>query len=350
MTSLKQEKALILAIPSKGRLQEQVREYFREAGISFKQSGSRGYRASLEGFPAVDVRLLSASEIASALAQGEVHLGVTGEDLIRETAKDQAITTVMPLGFGYADVVVAVPDAWIDVSSMADLDDVCAAFFQRHRRRLRIATKFLHLTRGYFAQAGITDYRIVESAGATEGAPAAGTAEAIVDITTTGATLAANNLKILDDGVILESQAHLAASLAVEWTAQARSVAEALLARLAARERAKAAHILRVRIAQKPDAVVALLAKQADTREISRSRAGDFSLLCPRAKLMQAIACLRAQGCGAVTVEDVQYVFEESNPIHDRFEQALTAGSKAKPAAAAKPAGKKVIGAKKGRS
>lgn len=333
-------KALTLAIPSKGRLQEQVRDYFRDAGISLKQAaGARGYRAELDGFAAIDVRLLSASEIASALALGEVHLGVTGEDLIRETAKDAMIAPVMPLGFGFADVVVAVPEAWIDVSTMADLDDVCAAFFQRHRRRLRIATKFVTLTRGFFAQAGIADYRIVESAGATEGAPAAGTAEAIVDITTTGATLAANGLKILDDGVILQSQAHLAASLAVNWSAQARAAAETLLARLAARERAKAAHILRVRISAKADAVTVRLAKDAQTTVLSRSTAGDFSLLCPRKRLMDAVSSLRAQGCkSGVTVEDVQYVFEEANPIYARLEKALGSPKSAAKAIAGKRA------------
>ncbi len=325
-------KALTLAIPSKGRLQEQVREYFRDAGIALKQSGARGYRATLDGFAAVDVMLLSASEIASALALGEVHFGVTGEDLIRETANDAHIAPLMPLGFGFANVVVAVPQAWIDVSTMADLDDVCAAFFQRHRRRLRIATKFVHLTRGFFAKAGIADYRIVESAGATEGAPAAGTADAIVDITTTGATLAANGLKILDDGIILESQAHLAASLAIAWSKEARAAAEALLARMAARERAKASHILRVRIDRKADAIAGLLAKDAQTTVLSRSTAGDYSLLCPRNRLMDAVASLRAQGCkGGVTVEDVQYVFEDSNPLYTRLTKALIAAKPARP-------------------
>ena len=326
-------KTLTLAIPSKGRLQEQVRDYFRDAGIPLKQAaGSRGYRATLEGFSAIDVMLLSASEIASALASGEVHFGVTGEDLIRETAKDSQIVPVMPLGFGFANVVVAVPQAWIDVATMADLDDVCAAFFQRHRRRLRIATKFVNLTRGFFAGAGIVDYRIVESAGATEGAPAAGTAEAIVDITTTGATLAANGLKILDDGTILESQAHLAASLAVVWSKDARAAAEALLARLAARERAKASHILRVRISDKIDVIAKRLAKDADTTVLSRSTAGDFSLLCPRKRLMDAVSSLRAQGCkNGVTVEDVQYVFEDANPIFARLENALTGAKQVRP-------------------
>ena len=177
--------ALTFAIPSKGRLQEQVQEYFADAGLPMKKAaGARGYRATLGGFPDVDVMLLSASEIAAALLNGDVHLGVTGEDLIREESVtlDGRVTLIKKLGFGHADVVVAVPQAWIDVATMADLDDVCAAFYQRHRRRLRVATKYVTLTRAFFAKAGIADYRIVESAGATEGAPSSGAAEAIAGI------------------------------------------------------------------------------------------------------------------------------------------------------------------------
>ena len=224
-----------LAIPSKGRLKEQVDAYFAKAGVALKQTaGARGYRATVEGLSGIDVMLLSAGEIAAALVGGDVHLGVTGEDLIREAAPqpEGRVTLLNPLGFGFADVVVAVPRAWIDVSTMADLDDVCAAFAQRHRRRLRVATKYTQITRGFFAHAGTSDYRIVGSAGATEGAPTAGTAEIIVDITTTGATLKANGLKILDDGIILKSQAQLAMSHAAEWNGETRAAASALLARL----------------------------------------------------------------------------------------------------------------------
>jgi len=228
---------LTLAIPSKGRLKEQVDAYFAGAGVALRQTaGARGYRATVEGLGGIDVMLLSASEIAAALVGGDLHLGVTGEDLIREAAPEieSRVALLKPLGFGFADVVVAVPRSWIDVSTMADLDDVCAAYAHRHRRRLRVATKYTQLTRGYFARAGISDYRIVGSAGATEGAPTAGTAEAIVDITTTGATLKANGLKILDDGVILKSQAQLAMSLVADWTGDMRTAAAALLARLGA--------------------------------------------------------------------------------------------------------------------
>jgi ATP phosphoribosyltransferase len=314
--------ALTLAIPSKGRLQEQASAYFADAGMALKKSaGARGYRATLEGLPGVDVMLLSASEIAAALLAGDVHFGITGEDLLRETAPEleSRIVLLKPLGFGFANVVVAVPQAWIDVSTMADLDDVCAAFAHRHRRRLRVATKYLHLTRAFFAHAGISDYRIVESAGATEGAPTAGTAEAIVDITTTGATLAANGLKILDDGTILESQANLAASLTADWDQGARATAEALLSRIGARERAKASHVLRVRLNKNAEKIVA-----AQGLQVLSETSGEYSLLCPREKLMDAMAALRTPGAPAVTVHDVDYVFEGADMLFTKLSVALS--------------------------
>ena len=126
--------------------------------------------------------------------------------------EDPRTQVLLRMGFGPADVVVAVPECWLDVATMADLDEVAVAYHQRHARRLRVATKYIGLTRRFFAAKGVTGYRIVESLGATEGAPATGTAEVIVDITTTGSTLKANHLKILDDGVILKSQAVLAAT------------------------------------------------------------------------------------------------------------------------------------------
>jgi len=204
-----------LAIPSKGRLMEQAQGLLEKAGFGIDRTGQeRGYRGKLVGTQGVDVVFLSAADIAAALKSGEVDLGITGEDLLREAiAPDNAAADVMlRLEFGPADVVVAVPDCWLDVAQMADLDEVAQQFYARHNRRIRVATKYINLTRRYFATKGVTGYRIVESLGATEGAPAAGSAELIVDITTSGATLKANGLKILDDGLILSSCAVLAAT------------------------------------------------------------------------------------------------------------------------------------------
>ena len=188
----------VVAVPSKGRLQENAEAFFTNAGLALaKPRGAREYRGTMMGVDNVEIAYLSASEIASQLASGAVHLGVTGEDLVHETIPnaDKRVLLIEKLGFGLANVVVAVPQAWIDVRTMTDLDDVTTGFREQHNRRMRVATKYINLTRSFFAAHDVVDYRIVESAGATEGAPATGTAEMIVDITTTGATLAANGLK-----------------------------------------------------------------------------------------------------------------------------------------------------------
>src|SRR6185503_17747712 len=235
--------ALVVAMPSKGRLQENAQAFFARAGLTLVQPrGVRDYRGSIAGLDGVDVAYLSASEITAQLAQGAAHLGITGEDLVREMIPqaDSRVVFIAPLGFGPANVVVAVPQAWIDVRSMADLDDVATAFRARHDRKMRVATKYVNLTRSFFARHGIIDYRIVESLGATEGAPAAGTAELIVDITTTGATLASNGLKVIEDGIILKSQANLVASRHASWSAAERELARRILDRIAAQARARA--------------------------------------------------------------------------------------------------------------
>jgi ATP phosphoribosyltransferase len=216
---------LTLAVPSKGRLMEQTIEMFAKSGLTLRKTGNeRGYRGEIAGLDAVEVAFISASEIAWYLKTGRAHMGVTGEDLVREQISDanERVTFLKALGFGHADVVVAVPDYWIDVRTMADLDEIAAAFRREHGRWFRVATKYINTTRRFFMEKGVIDYRIVESLGATEGAPAAGTADLIVDITSTGATLAANGLRILDDGVILKSEANLIASKAATWSPTAR--------------------------------------------------------------------------------------------------------------------------------
>ncbi len=205
---------LVIALPSKGRLMEKAQALFARAGYDISRIGhERGYRGAIDGMENAEIAFLSASEIAHHLREGKIDLGVTGEDLLRENIArlEETARILTPLGFGHADVVVAVPESWLDCATMADLEEISEEFHARHGRRLRVATKYLRLTRRFFARHGVTGYRTVVSLGATEGAPAAGMAELIVDITSTGSTLRANHLKVLDDGVILRSQAVLAA-------------------------------------------------------------------------------------------------------------------------------------------
>jgi len=226
---------LSIAVPSKGRLKNQAADLFERAGLALRKTGhDRLYRGGIKGLDGVEVVYLSAAEIVHQLKAGRVQLGITGEDLIRETLADVdgSVEFLAPLSFGRADMVVAVPDCWVDATRMADLEDVAAQFARAHGRRLRVATKYMNLTRRFFAASGVAGYRIVESVGATEATPAAGTAELIVDITTTGTTLRANHLKVLEDGLILKSQAHLFASRAAPWDAGAKKLRDTVVNRL----------------------------------------------------------------------------------------------------------------------
>jgi ATP phosphoribosyltransferase len=228
---------LTLAVPSKGRLEELTREFFAGEGLAItRPGGARSYLGALEGAPDVTVRFLPAGEIARELIRGTVDIGVTGRDLIHETSETgpQSVHIARALGFGGANVVVAVPDAWIDVTHMHDLADVASDLRSRRKRWMRIATKYVTITRQHFAKAGIAEYRIVESLGATEAAPASGAADIIVDITTTGSTLTANQLRVLEDGVLLESEACLVVSRTANWTTKRKAVLDGLLKRLAA--------------------------------------------------------------------------------------------------------------------
>jgi ATP phosphoribosyltransferase len=218
---------ITLALPSKGRLKEQCEAWLAASGLSIIQhGGERGYSGALASLPHILIRYASASEIGKALLMGEIHLGVTGEDIVREAAGDvdARLAIEARLGFGHADVVVAVPNGWIDVECVADLAEVASDIRRKTGKRFRIATKFPRLTNTFMTANHVLDYRIVDSAGATEGAPGAGSAEAIVDITTSGATLRANALKVLDDGVILRSESCLMRSLIADWDEGALAV------------------------------------------------------------------------------------------------------------------------------
>ena len=318
---------LVLAVPSKGRLQENATAFFGRAGLKFvKSRGERDYRGAIAGVDGAEVAFLSASEIVAQLASGAAHLGITGEDLVREQVADadSAVEMLTPLGFGQANVVVAVPQAWIDVRNMADLEDVASTMRARHGRKLRVATKYVNLTRRFFARHGLADYRIVESLGATEGAPAAGTAEIVVDITTTGATLQANALKVLEDGVMLASEANLVASVRAAWGERALAAARAILARIAAEEEARPTREVRARLPQ-PLGTLDDILSQLGAR-LPFGRASDGGLLtihCPEKAVFALVDLLGEAGADDVTVSAPSYLFRKTNPLLERLSGRL---------------------------
>lgn len=330
---------LVIAIPSKGRLQEQTLAFFERAGLVIRQArGSRDYFGTIAGLDSVEVQFRSASEIAREVGAGNVHLAITGTDLLHETLgpahseiePGETLDDFAPapahlitrLGFGHANLVIAVPQAWLDVVSMADLADVAARFRLKHHRPMRVATKYVALTRRFLTGHGVYDYLIVESPGATEGAPAAGTAELIVDITSTGRTLADNGLKIIDDATIMRSQAALVASLAATWGDEQKAAARAILTRIAADAEARAT----LRVEADVTAATGIVGELTERFGVSApfpSAEGRVILLTPAGRVHDLSTYLLSQGAKTITVSRMDYVFKAENPLYDALAARL---------------------------
>jgi len=211
-----------LGIPSKGRLMADTFDWFATRGVTITRTGTeREYAGRVDGIEGVELVLLAAGEIPRELAAGRIHLGVTGSDVVQEKIARWETKTapLAALGFGHADLVLAVPKTWTDVRDLSDLDAAADAFRRSHGFRLRIATKYHRLVRAHLKAAGVASYQLIDSQGATEGTVANLTAEAIADITSTGATLDANHLKVIGE-VMHASQATLFQSLTAELSSE----------------------------------------------------------------------------------------------------------------------------------
>ena len=203
---------ITIGLPSKGRLKDKAISFFEEKGFNILQSDKeRNYFATIENKPNVKIIYLHAKEIIQRLGDGTLDLGISGLDLLNESEKNlrDKIIIKNKLNFGKANLVVAVPDDWIDVQTIADLEEVSFDIRSKRNTRLRVATKYPNLTNDFLLSKGITQYKLISSLGATETYPFIGSSEIITDITSTGKTLADNNLRVLKDGQILNSTACL---------------------------------------------------------------------------------------------------------------------------------------------
>lgn len=227
--------SLDLAIPSKGRVQKPTLELLDKIGAPLETppGGARSYRASLKGLADCTIWLNPSNEIAKKLHTGEIHAGIVGIDLIHERGEvEGAVEIVKPLGYGRADMVVAVPQSWIDVNSVADLREVFHDIRLSQGRPALVATSFSNCTARIFPRWGLEDFRIVYVPGAAEAAPASLLADVVVDITETGSTLKANHLKPLFKEPLIRSEVALAVSLKARWDASAFNALEALAKKL----------------------------------------------------------------------------------------------------------------------
>ena len=308
---------LSIAIPSKGRLKEKSEAWLNASGFKLRQKGGgRGYSAEMDGLPDADVMLLSAREIAEELIAGNLHVGITGEDLLHDLSGsiETEVDVLRRLGFGGADVIVAVPAAWLDVDTMSDLEAAGVLFRERHGRRMRVATKYMRLTRQFFANQSVGAYRLIESPGATEAAPAAGTAEVIVDITSTGATLKANGLKILQDGVILKSEASLAGSLTAKWTEDVVSTFRTFLDGIEATASAKSLSRLEFEGAI-PEEII---------DQFGLTMVHSHLALCLTSQASAAARALTQAGAKTVAIATVSQVYSADNAVFEKFVKKLS--------------------------
>ena len=199
-----------IGLPSKGRLRKDILKIFKSKNlILFSERGERDLLGSIKNFENIKILYLHAREIVERLGDGSLDLGFSGYDLLKESEINiqKRINVLKKYNFGKATLVVAIPDPWIDVQTVADLEEIAFEFKDKKKKRLRVATKYPNLTREFLFSKGVTQFKLVDSLGATEAYPFTGSSEIITDITSTGETLRANNLRILKDGEILKSEA-----------------------------------------------------------------------------------------------------------------------------------------------
>jgi len=203
---------ITIGLPSKGRLKDKAISFFNDKGLKILQSDKeRNYFATIENQSNIKIIYLHAKEIIQRLGDGTLDIGISGLDLLNESQKNlrDKINIKQKLNFGSANLVVAVPDDWIDVQTVADLEEVAFDIRSKRNTRLRVATKYPNLTNSFLISKGVTQYKLISSLGATETYPFIGSSEIITDITSTGKTLEDNNLRVLKDGLILKSTACL---------------------------------------------------------------------------------------------------------------------------------------------
>ncbi len=329
-----------LAIPSKGSLYDGTLEFLQRAGLPVKYGNQRQYTARLGGIEGFTVFFQRAEEIPAKVRSGAVDLGVTGEDLFREQAvgSEKLLLVMRDLGYGHARLVVAVPNTWIDVTTMEELAELAFSFRIKQQRTLRIATKFPNLARRFLSEHGVVDYTLVESLGATESAPASGVADLIIDLTSSGQTLAENHLKTLKDGTVVASQACLMGSKSIaSWNAERLERLAAFLDRIESYLRGKETYSIQATVQKAkltelvrfaPTWRVIYSLPVAETARVTVNESFvEIRITCPRTSLDQAIRRLRESGADEVIVTQPAYVFRGHSETFHQLKRLLKKGS-----------------------
>jgi ATP phosphoribosyltransferase len=341
---------LRFAIPSKGSLYDATTQFLESSGLKVSRPNPRQYTARIRALPGVEVLLHRPADIVQKVAAGEVDLGITGLDLVAELAGDDENLLVADedLGFGGVDLVLAVPEAWVDVQSWHDLADL-AAEWAAEGRQIRIATKFPNLVRAFCYRQGINVFTLVDSQGATEAAPALGYADLIADITETGTTFRENRLKIVAGTTMLRSQACLICGRqALRQDAAKLAVVKTVLELIEARRRGRGfaqviANVPGTSVADVGRRIVAvpeLAGMQGPTIApvFAKTQIGDdtaaglsswfsVSIVIHSDRTLHAVEHLRSLGSTGIVVMQLHYVFGDRSDSYQRLLEQLEAGA-----------------------
>lgn len=324
-------KRVMLALPSKGAIAEPAMNFLADCGLRVEKPNPRQYTGSIPALPEVDVLFQRVIDVAYKVAEGTAPLGITGMDVVAEYGNGDLIVVHPDLRFGQCRLVVAVPEAWIDVESMLDLAEVALDFREYHGRNLRVATTYPRNTRQFLHASGLHHFTIVQAEGAIEAAPTIGHADVIVDLVQTGTTLRENHLKALPDGVIVESQACLIGHRAtLRNDPAARDTARRLLEHIdAALEGKRYLQVTANMRGSDAESLARLVAGNPLTRglqgptvaPIFGAEAGwhTVTIIVPAKALLEVIEYLRTIGGVQATASPVRYVFLEQSPTYEAF-------------------------------
>lgn len=321
-----------IALPSKGAIAEPTYAFLKNSGLKVRKPNPRQYTGSIPAVPGLNVLFQRVKDVVYKVADGTAQIGITGLDVVAEYPDEEVIVIHDHLGFGHCDLIVAVPETWVDVETVADLVDVALDFREEKHRNLRVATTYANMTRQFFHSQGIHHFTLVKADGAIEAAPTIGYADVVVDLTQTGTTLRENHLRPLPDGVILQSQACLIGNRAAltqrpDLLAQVRMLLEHIDAALQGRQYAQ----LTVNIQGKTaDAVAATIARNPATSgllgpTISPVFSGDSThwftatITVPEDQLLNAVDFLRQIGGSHIVAQPVSYVFMDESLTFSRL-------------------------------
>jgi ATP phosphoribosyltransferase len=330
---------VMLALPSKGAIADPTVSFLQDCGLRVEQLNPRQYTGSIPALPEVDVLFQRVIDVVYKVADGTAQLGITGMDVIREYADDNLLIIHDDLRFGYCKLVVAVPEAWVDVETMIDLAEVALDFREYKRRNLRVATTYPNQARHFLHTQGIHHFTLVNAEGAIEAAPTIGYADVVIDLVQTGTTLRENHLKPLPDGVLIESQACLIGNrAALTNNAETVNTVRVMLEYIDAALRGRSYSQVTVNIrGENAEEIARNVAANPQTRGLQGPTIAPIygadhedaahwftiTIIVPNKVLLQSINLLRELGGTQATVTPVRYVFLEQSPTFARLRQTL---------------------------